>query len=662
MDRLRITGMSGIDTESMVTQLMQAERMKVDKQYQAKELNKWRQEQYNDVNKELANFILDVTKEFGVNRKSYGSMIQDISSLSWVKKASSSNEDIFTAKATAKGITGTHSVKVKQLADGVNVASVSEVKAGTDKATKDTKLSDLGVAVGNISFKINGTEITLDNTGDDKTIDDLVTAINSATTASGDLLGLQASFDDQSGRFFLSTKETGENAQIKITDDVENLFTGANNKFNMAVYTTMEKVSESTAAVGTATNASALSSLSIADGSIRLKLGDKEATISFNATDTIEQLVEKINNSGLGITASFDDTTHKLNLNAKNQVITVLEDTQELFTGTNKFNMSTSDDYLGGKVGQSAIIDFDGAENIEYDSNQFTINGIEMDLKSVSADPENDTFKVSVDTDVDAVYDKIKFFVDKYNELIDKLNKKISEKRYRDFNPLTKEQKEAMNENDIKLWEEKAKSGLLKDDEIINRTLQSMRSGLYQKVEGLTGQFSQLTQIGITTGEWKDKGKLVISDDPQKGLKAAIKKDVDGVLELLFKPSSIIKSDATLTKDEKDTKRKESGIINRLFDDLVTGMKDIVNKSGTGDNASLYRDVKSNILIDFVTKMGSISNLDKDIFSIEKKIKDEERRLKSVEESYWRKFTAMEKALSQMQSQSSWLAGQLGGM
>ncbi|QEK11328.1 hypothetical protein FQB35_02495 [Crassaminicella thermophila] len=569
MDSMRITGLaSGMDTESMVRDLMKAERVRVDKYYQQKEIDKWKQEQYNDINKELANFVLDVSKEFGVSRRSYGSMISDTSSLNWVKKASSSDDTIFTANATAKAVSGTHKIKVKQLAEGVSVGSKSEVLAGTSKATSSTKLSELGVNDGLITFQINvdGTQkdVTVNFLATD-TIEDLVDKINSATTADGDALGIQASFDDTSGRLFLSTKETGNASQIKITSDAENLFTGNSNKF---------------------------------------KLLD--------------------------------------------------ESDQAIFT-------------IGTAVtGKDAQIDFDGAVGITYSSNQFTINGIDINLNALPTNTDTE-YTIKVETDVDGVYNKIKSFVDKYNDLIDKLNKKVSEKRYRDFMPLTKEQKEAMNEDDIKLWEEKAKSGLLKNDDIITRTIQNMRNGLYETVykDGATealGVFSQLSQIGITTGEWKDKGKLVISDDPEKGLKAAIEKDVDAVLDLLFKPSSITKSDKDLTAEERETKRKESGLLNRLFDDIVTGMKDIVNKSGTGENADLYRDVKSNILIDFVTNMGSISYLDKDILNVEKSITREEDRLEKIEDNYWRKFTAMEKALSEMNSQSAWLMSQVGGM
>ncbi len=59
---------------------------------------------------------------------------------------------------------------------------------------------------------------------------------------------------------------------------------------------------------------------------------------------------------------------------------------------------------------------------------------------------------------------------------MDELQNKLSEKRYRKFEPLTEEQKKDMKENDIKLWEEKAQSGILRNDSDIQNMLYSLRS------------------------------------------------------------------------------------------------------------------------------------------------------------------------------------------
>ncbi|MEJ8552677.1 flagellar filament capping protein FliD [Tepidibacter sp. Z1-5] len=556
MSGIRFSGMaSGMDTESIVKQLMDVERLKLNKYNEQKQIKEWTQEAYNDVNKDIANFMLDTKKELGVG---FGG---SIGSASWIKEAISSNTDAIDVSANSSAVSGSHSLEVVHLAKGVNGASSEAIKDKNGEViTSDDTLENLFGISGDYKVKINNVELTFSK--DDK-LSDIANEINEKVS------DVKASFDITAKRFFISNTGTGTSTGLKI----ENIDNNPQNLFK-----------------------------------------DK---LRLNVTN------------GAGIT-------------------------EELTYGKNY-------------IGQDAEINFDGANNITYSSNNFTINGISITAKA------EETTTIKVDTDVDGVYDKIKGFVDKYNELIDKLDKKIGEKRYRDYQPLTSEQKETMDEKTIELWEKKAKSGLLKGDEHINRMLAATRSGLYEEVYsdvskgdlGKLSKFSFISEIGITTGNYKDKGKLQIDE---KELKDAIRKDADGVMDLLFSTSNVTESDINnaTTLDEKSKleaeRRAETGLINRLYDDMVDGMKNIIDKSGTGDNASLYRNVKSNILIDFVTKKGSISLLHKDVVNIEKQIVRENSRLANVEDRYWKQFTAMEKAMNKMNSQSSWLASQMGGM
>lgn len=398
----------------------------------------------------------------------------------------------------------------------------------------------------------------------------------------------------------------------------------------------------------------------------------KSAEINYSAEDlatkTIYDLVNDINKADTGVVASYDEKADRFFLQTKDtgasstiqidkiggiDFITGDNNTLQLKTGTDF--VQTGDQ---GYKGQNAIIDFGAAVGIEQSSNNFILNGINFTLKNEGS------FTATVNTNVDGIYDKIKTFVDKYNEMIGTVSSKLSEKRYRDYLPLTDEQKQSMNEDDIKLWEQKTKSGLLRNDSIISRTIQSTRSGLYEKVEDVVGSYNQLTQIGITTEKYSSTtvgGKLSINETK---LKEAIANDPDGVINLLFKQpddSELVNADEdTLTSAQISQKRKESGIIYRLYDNIIVGMEDIVIKAGTGDNAELYRNVKYNLLIDFVTEYESISFLDKDIMSLETSIYNFNRQLTEKENRYYKQFSAMERAISQMQQQSSWLAQQFG--
>ena len=544
---IRFGGMaSGLDTESLVKQLVSAEKTRVDKFTQQKIWKQWQQTAYNETNKTMANFILDTRKNLGLTRTtSTGALVSgSINTVDWVKKASSSST-AFDVTASANAPSGVVNIKVNQLAKGANVSSQRDVDSSL---TAESIIGAGNFVDGKATIKINNEDIVLESTD---TLSIIAQKIRVAAPE------LNASYDSGAKRFFMSTKNTGE-----------------------------------------------------------------EATISFD-NDAAKSLMLGLN--------FVDETINDI------------------------ANIPAAD---STRTGQAALIEYNGGTPIKYQSNNISINGLNLTLKAETTAAE----AVSVDTDVDGAYNKIKEFEDEYNKLIDEFNSKLSEKKYRDFQPLTDEQKEAMSETDIKLWEEKAKSGLLKNDETMTRMMQTIRQDIYQKVEG----FGSIYELGITTGSWRDNGKLTIDETK---LKDALRNDSEKVLNTLFKTSdtpevTISKNDTPEQRAEKqiqiDKRKAESGAFIRIFDGLTSGIKDIVDKSGPGSEASLLRSVKSNILIDYVTA-GSSSLIDKDVSEIDKRISRETERLASLEERYWKQFTALEKAMSQMNSQSSWLSQQFGG-
>ena len=138
-------------------------------------------------------------------------------------------------------------------------------------------------------------------------------------------------------------------------------------------------------------------------------------------------------------------------------------------------------------------------------SNNFTLNGIQYTLKATG------TSNISTTTDVDTVFNSIKTFVDKYNEVLEKIQGELKEERFRSFHPLSDEEQEAMTEKQAEKWEEKARSGLLRNDSILSRALSTMRTNLYTPVELENGVFKHLSQIGIkTSSNYSEGGKLVL--------------------------------------------------------------------------------------------------------------------------------------------------------
>jgi flagellar hook-associated protein 2 len=219
--------------------------------------------------------------------------------------------------------------------------------------------------------------------------------------------------------------------------------------------------------------------------------------------------------------------------------------------------------------------------------------------------------------------------LDKYNEVIAKLNTETKEAKYRDYTPLLDEQKEAMSDKQIELWEEKAKSGLLRSDSILTSALTEMRRSLSSPVTGVTDtKFDTLSEIGITTGSYLEDGKLYINETK---LKEAITQNGSKVMELFTKSS-----DSTVST----TKFNESGLGQRLYDQIVSSMGKITDKAGS------------------VASLTDNSILGKSIDRMDDEIDRWQDRLSQIEDRYWRQFTAMEQAMNKANSQSSWLAQQ----
>ncbi|WP_141432935.1 flagellar hook-associated protein 2 [Bacillus sp. 03113] len=353
-------------------------------------------------------------------------------------------------------------------------------------------------------------------------------------------------------------------------------------------------------------------------------------TLTIDPTvDTLDSVIAKINKDS-GVTAFFDTTSKKLSISAKNSG-DIASSAEIILTdngpGGGKFfndvlQLNTNNDLAKingvGKEGVNASVTYNGFD-LTRSSNTFQINGVEFTLKK-KTDPEIVSFSSS--PDVDAIMDTVVKFVDKYNEAIDKINKKIKEDRYRDFQPLTSEQKKELSDKEVEQWEEKAKSGTLKNDSILSGSLNKMRLDLYGSVSG-TSSFKQLTEIGIsTTSNYLDGGKLNIDENK---LRAAITNNPNGIYELFQKSG---------------TTTEEKGLAQRLREAIKSTMKDIETKAGKS------------------TSVNNTFTLGRILDNYTNQITRFNDRMMQVEDRYYRQFTAMEKAIQRANSQSNYLMQQ----
>ncbi|WP_369380980.1 flagellar filament capping protein FliD [Lysinibacillus fusiformis] len=250
-----------------------------------------------------------------------------------------------------------------------------------------------------------------------------------------------------------------------------------------------------------------------------------------------------------------------------------------------------------------------------------------VDEDKVNAAPQAQAVTMTSTTDVDDIMAKIKEFVTTYNGFIKDLNDQTKETKYRDYTPLTSEQREEMSESEIKLWEEKAKSGLLRGDTLIREGLAGMRSLVYQSNSGIDSKYNSLFSIGITTSKnYNDGGTLEIDETK---LRKVLEEDPDAV-EKLFKNSEGKKDDVVDGKTV-DTR----GYLDKLRESMKTFEITIEKKAGRSTMTDAQYAIGKNLV------------------DTESRISTWKRKLEDIEARYWKQFTAMEQAINKANQQSS---------
>ncbi|MFH7818117.1 flagellar filament capping protein FliD [Neobacillus thermocopriae] len=367
----------------------------------------------------------------------------------------------------------------------------------------------------------------------------------------------------------------------------------------------------------------------------------------FNLTDTLSTVLSEITNNS-PINASYSETEKSFTFSndmagegydiklekGSSNLLDILGLTEgSIIEGSFESNPNVS--VVKGTNASPAKMWINGLE-FRSDTNSITYDGVTFTIKG--ATEADQSVNIMTKSDTDAIFNSIKTFVDKYNELIKELNDRLSEKRYRDYPPLLDEQKKEMKENEIKLWEEKAKSGLLANDSTISSFLAEMRNSLSTMVQN-DGAFHSLKEIGIDfSSNYLDKGKLELNEEK---LKAVLQSNLEDVKKL-FTTKGTSEDPKSTTVNDKNL-HDQSGFAWRIYERLNETTSKLIKLSGS---ISSTVDTQS-----FMAKQ--LKNLDENI-------NREQTKIKAYEERLWRQFTAMEKALQKMNSQSSWLYQQLG--
>lgn len=635
MSTMRITGMaSGFDTDSMIKNLMKAENTRMNKVKKSRESVVWQQEAYRDITKQLRNL-----------QSSYFDILKPGSNLS-----SSTSFSKFSYSVTSGGVA---SSAVSVTASSANTAKSVVIDKIDQLATKDTLTGAIGDLKGIKTDAITIADLKTDLAGKDL---ELTLAIGSTSKR------IAVSSTELNAITTPAELATLLNDKIKTAfgADYSNVVTQNAGVLEFDMKGSTVKVLEYTGntetmtALGLTSGESNIDYRSKSIGSLfnfsaadltGLKINGKDITLA--TTDTLDQMIDKINKAGTGATLSYDS------LNDQFKLQSTLEGTANAVDLANSsdaflsklFNVSSTSqlgvsptDGSSKVAAKNARLTINGQEIIQG-SNNFSLDGIAYSLKAESASAIN----IGLSVNTKDIIDNIKNFVTEYNKIMDTINTELTEKKNYSYQPLTDDEKEDMTEKEIELWETKAKSGILRGSSELSTFVSSMRNAMVDVVEG---SGLSLSQIGISSASYLDKGKLTVNEDQ---LKQSLETNFDEVVKLFTAKSDAEYGDTTRTNE----RYKENGIASRVEDilnDYVRTKRDssgkkgiLLEKAGIENDTTYANNVFSKKLLEY-----------------DDKIADLVEYLADKETYYYNMFSRMESALSKMNAQQSSLSGMLG--
>ena len=360
----------------------------------------------------------------------------------------------------------------------------------------------------------------------------------------------------------------------------------------------------------------------------------------YNKDTALETVLNDINsNTEAGVSVSFSKTTNQFVFTAKEtgaggRVEIGGELGERLF---GKVNVTDKDHYTAGQDAKfTATIN---GQKMEFSrsSNTFDLDGMSITLNGTFEVKDGETpVTFSSKTDTDKIIDVVKTMVEDYNAIVSEVKKAYSDmpleksdgSRYK---PLTDEDKADMTESEIKAYEEKAKTGIL----FMDRDLSSLYSALRSAVAPGGSDGSFLRSIGIKTSY--EEGLTTLSLD-ENALREALEQNPDQVKDAF-------------------TKSKENGAAS---DGLMASIQKVTDRYAATTGAT------KGILIEKAGSKYSPSaalnnTLLEQMKDIDKQVDKWQAKMSDKVDYYTNKFTQLEMLIAQMNSQSSSLAGMMGG-
>lgn len=272
------------------------------------------------------------------------------------------------------------------------------------------------------------------------------------------------------------------------------------------------------------------------------------------------------------------------------------------------------------KGSTDAKVSLDGAD-MTVTGNTLTAAGVTYNLKGAQV---GTTVSINVTNDSQSVYDMIKGFIKGYNDILGEMNTLYNADSAKGYEPLTDDQKQAMSDKQIELWEDKIKDSLLRRDDSLDSVINTFRTSLQGGIT-IGGKNYTLASLGIVTGSYTEKGLLHIEGDSED---AAYSSKTNKLMDAL-----------------SSNPEAAANALSGIFGQLSSGLQDKMKSTSLNSALTFYNDKEMKSQVTQYTK----------------DIKDWTTKLQDIEDRYYKQFSAMETALAKIQSSSKSLTNLIGG-
>ena len=359
-------------------------------------------------------------------------------------------------------------------------------------------------------------------------------------------------------------------------------------------------------------------------------VGGKTTSITFDQSASLNDIAKKFRE--LGLNANFDEKSQRFYIAGKETGDAsnfTIEGTDE--RGTNALTAlgintaATGDQKAVMTEGKDAIIELNGM-TFTGSSNTFEINGLVITAKQETSEPVT----ITTSQDSSGIYDMIREFFKKYNELVNEFDKLYNAEDASKYKPLTAEEKDAMTETEVKEWEDKIKGALFRRDDALGGLSNAVKNVMLKGVTMSDGTQMYLSQFGIETLSY-----FTAKDNEKNAYHILGDKEDSSVKGEKDKLNELIASDP----------EKVADFFSKLAQNLYAELGDRMKASEYSSAFTVYND----------------KELKTQYEDYKKKIEEEQEKVNKYIDNWYSKFSAMETALAKMQSKSSAITGMLGG-